>query len=246
MFEVTTITELSNIQREYFISDINIRSSDGVIVLYVPNERVSEVVRTGFVSKRQLENLATKLTEKYSVNVEFIYTEANKLEQFGQGVETLLKAKYGNLIEEIDITFLTASKVNAWIKNKNLDESQKKIIESYLISIFFDSDVTDVDVQWVGEIDRLPSFMEVLIMTKKLQPVLLSTYVSNFSADYQSINDKWLNRQLDKLIKKGLVIRDNTTKEYSLTGKGLGVIPNVLSRTNSDISRALDLGRRKW
>lgn len=246
MFEITTITELSNIQREYFVSDINIRSSDGVIVLYVPNERVSEVVRTGFVSKRQLENLAIKLTEKYSVDVEFIYIEANKLEQLGQGVEILLKAKYGDLIEEIDFTFLTAFKVNAWIKTKNLDESQKKIIESYLVSIFFDSDVTDVDVQWVGEIDRLPSFIEILIMTKRLQPGLLNTYVSNLSDDYQNINEKWLNRQLDKLIKKDLIVRDSTTKEYSLTGKGLSVIPNILSRTNSDIARALALGRRKW
>ncbi len=216
------------------------------VVLYVPNERVSEVVKTGFVSKKQLENIASKLSEKYSLRIELIYVETNKLEQLGQGIELLLKSKYSDFIEEVHFTFFTAFKVNVWIKQKDLNRNQQDTIEKYLYSVFFDSGVTDVDVQWVGEIDRLPSFMEVLIMTKKLQPVLLSTYVSNFSADYQSINDKWLNRQLDKLIKKDLVIRDNTTKEYSLTGKGLGVIPNVLSRTNSDISRALDLGRRKW
>ncbi|MGP5327679.1 hypothetical protein [Vreelandella titanicae] len=246
MFDISKITDLSNIMKKYFISDINFRDSDNVIVLYIPNDRISEKANPGYVSKTQLENLANKLSNNYSVSTEIIYVNTKKLDEIGQGVEILLKAKFEDIIEEANFTFLTANKVNAWLKSKTVDEVKEKEIKIYLKSIFFDSGIQHVDIQWIGELEKLPSFIELLVMTKRLQPVLLDTYILKFSVDYQNINEKWLNRQLDKLIKKGLIVRDSITKKYSLTGKGLGVIPNVFSRNNSDIIRALDLGRREW
>ncbi|WP_214657216.1 hypothetical protein, partial [Vibrio anguillarum] len=64
--------------------------------------------------------------------------------------------------------------------------------------------------------------------------------------DYEHVEGRWLNRQLDKLIKKEVVVREQETATYSLTFKGLNVLPSISSRINSDIVRALDLGRRKW
>jgi hypothetical protein len=61
LYDVTGIAELEELQKDYFISDVSIRTSDGTIVLYIPVERVSENAKSGFVSRRQLDNLCCKL-----------------------------------------------------------------------------------------------------------------------------------------------------------------------------------------
>jgi predicted transcriptional regulator len=84
--------------------------------------------------------------------------------------------------------------------------------------------------------------MEILIALKETQPISLE----NLNSKLRLTDPKWLNRQLDKLIKKSLLVRDNSSKQYALTGKGLGIIPNITNNSNSDIKRALSLGYRKW
>lgn len=62
MFHESLKEDFPNIQSEYFVSDIILRSSDDAIVLYVPNDRLSETIKPGFVSKKQLENLTKKIS----------------------------------------------------------------------------------------------------------------------------------------------------------------------------------------
>lgn len=247
MFDTFLIeTEFPNLKKEYFLSDIHVRAVDNIIVFYVKNEHVSEVVKTGYVSKKQLESLAKIISEKYKTGVEIIYIQSDKLEKLEQGIKLLLSAKFANIIEDANFTFIRSENVNAWLKVKDLDDAQKENIKSYLLSIFKDSGIKNLEIQWVEESDKLPSIMEILILTKKLQPILLDKYISEFRATYQSIHIKWLNSQLDKLIKMNLVIRDKEKAEYALTIKGLSVIPNIQGRANYDIARALALGRKKW
>lgn len=62
LFHESLKEDFPNIQSEYFVSDIILRSSDDAIVLYVPNDRLSETIKPGFVSKKQLENLTKKIS----------------------------------------------------------------------------------------------------------------------------------------------------------------------------------------
>lgn len=246
MLDTKPITQYLGTLHDYFVSDVSVRSSDGVIVLYVPNEKVSEKLERGFVSKIQLENLAKKLSVKFGVGTEIIYVHSEKLDKIAQGVELLLRTQFDDLIEEVIFTFLSAKKVNTWLKVNWVDKDQAESIKTFLNSIFADSGVDYVEIQWVDEHDRLPTLMELLVLTKTIQPAGLDKYLLRRSDEYKSVDRSWLNKQLDKLIKKGLVVRDRSSQEYSLTGKGLGAIPGSFSRTSSDITRALDLGRRKW
>lgn len=99
-------------------------------------------------------------------------------------------------------------------------------------------------LQW-DEIE-LPSVIEILSKTKKLQPVKREHLYANLRENYSSLQEVWLNKQLDRLIKKRFLVREQETQTYALTAHGLNVLPQIAGRNNSDIVRALDLGRRKW
>lgn len=175
-----------------------------------------------------------------------MYFSTEKLEKVGEAAESILKIEFQEYIEDINFNFLSSDKVNAWIKIKKIDAKSKNTIKNYLQAIFSYSNVNSVNIQWIGENDELPSLMQILIATKKLQPVIIEKYVSEFKEDYPHIHIKWLNRQLDKLIKKNLIVRNSISKGYAVTGKGLDAIPTAANSMSSDIARALSLGKRKW
>lgn len=241
-----SMVELAEIKEKYFVSDIHVRSSDGAIVIYVPTENVSEIAKKGSVSVRQLEHLVDKLSEKYSTKSEIIYTSSDNIERLGEAFKTLIEARFGDNIEEVDFTFFTRNRVNVWLKTNFVDKQKKDEVEKYLNVMLSESEVSSYEVQWVDSIDDFPASIEIIIAIKKLQPVTLDELMAEFYDEYHKINSNWLNRQLDKLIKIRLLVRDSGTKQYSLTGKGLGIIPDNLTKTNSDIVRALALGRKAW
>ncbi|WP_445428014.1 hypothetical protein [Alishewanella sp. HL-SH05] len=246
MLDIADIAELPELQKDYFISDVNIRTSDGAIVLYMSIEHVSENTKPGFVSRRQLDNLSSRLAEKYLVPTAVIMAPSPKLEKIGQAAELLLKAKFDEIVEEANFSFLSSEKVNAWIKLTRITADSTAELESYLQSILNESGVQFLSCQWVGENSTLPTPINILIVLKRLQPLNIEGFIGYFITNYRDINAKWLNRQLDKMLKKQLIIRDKVTGNYALTGSGLGLIPSVRSKYNSDVARALELGKRKW
>lgn len=246
MLNIADIVELPELQKDYFISDVSVRASDGTIVLYISVEYVSENVKSGFVSKRQLDNISCRLAEKYSAPIALIMTPSPKFEKIGQAVELLLKAKFSGIVEEANFSFLSSEKVNAWIKLIRMDADYTSDIESYLHAILSESSIQFLSCQWVGENSMLPTSMNILIAIKRLQPLNIESFIAYLITDFRDVDSKWLNRQLDKMLKKQLIVRDKVTGNYALTGLGLGLIPSVRSKYNSDIARALDLGKRKW
>ena len=246
MFDLSFLKSHPEIQREYFISDMNFREADNTLVLYVPIESVVEKVQSGFVSVKQLEAFQKKLTEKYSVQTQVIFTASDKFDDIAQATELLLKANFKDLLEEINFTFLSAEKVNVWIKITSIETEQQKTVESFINSTLSGSGFSVFDFHWVKDESKLPSAIDILLAIKLYQPLKLDKFIDYFSRKYSDVNSKWLNRQLDKLIKRKLVVRDKVSEAYSLTGVGLGVIPQRIGRGSFDIARALDLGRRKW
>lgn len=233
---------LEDSQYKDCISEIAERSSDDSFILHIPIDRVSENAKEGYISRIQLEKLLKNLNEKFSHKFDFLHVESEKLNNLVKGIDLILKAEFGDFIEDINFTFLSAEKINLEIYIQNLDADTQSNLDKYIISVFETSKIQVANIEWIGEIEEYPSVMEILIALKETQPISLE----NLNSKLRLTDPKWLNRQLDKLIKKSLLVRDNSSKQYALTGKGLGIIPNITNNSNSDIKRALSLGYRKW
>lgn len=233
---------LEDSQYKDCISEIAERSSDDSFILHIPIDRVSESAKEGYISRIQLEKLLKNLNEKFSHKFDFIHVESEKLNNLVKGIDLILKAEFGDFIEDINFTFLSAEKINLEIYIQNLDADTQSNLDKFIISVFETSNIQVANIEWIGEIEEYPSVMEILIALKETQPISLE----NLNSKLRLTDPKWLNRQLDKLIKKSLLVRDNSSKQYALTGKGLGIIPNITNNSNSDIKRALSLGYRKW
>ena len=233
---------LEDSQYKDCISEIAERSSDDSFILHIPIDRVSESAKEGYISRIQLEKLLKNLNEKFSHKFDFLHVESEKLNNLVKWIDLILKAEFGDFIEDINFTFLSAEKINLEIYIQNLDADTQSNLDKFIISVFETSNIQVANIEWIGEIEEYPSVMEILIALKETQPISLE----NLNSKLRLTDPKWLNRQLDKLIKKSLLVRDNSSKQYALTGKGLGIIPNITNNSNSDIKRALSLGYRKW
>lgn len=239
------VKELLSVKNDFYISDIIESSFDNSIYIYIPVDRVSKKVRKGYVSEKQINYLINKIAKKFDRKLEFYLQQSEKFEKLSEGIELILKAQFNN-IEDISITFFSAEKANVWLKFKDLNNEEQSSIEEYVKSLFLRSGISEVGIQWEGEILQYPTMIQILILTKKLQPASIEDFISDFKQNFQSIDSKWLNNELDKLIKRGFVVRDHSAKKYSISGNGLSVIPSPRNNSNSDIKRALSLGKRKW
>ncbi|MFR9680747.1 hypothetical protein [Acinetobacter sp. SEK570] len=242
----SVIEELLSFKEDYFFTEIIQSSFDDSIYIYIPTDRISESAKEGFVSKKQLDNFLKKSHRKFSKKIEIIYQQSEKLELLADGIKLMLRSQFNDFLEDINITFLSAEKVNIWFKFKKIDSGERIAIETYTKALFAESNIFASDIQWEGELLEFPSMMEILITTKKIQPISITKFSEILKSEFPCVEEKWLNRQLDKLIKKDLVVRDPISEKYTLTWKGLNLIPNVFNNSNSDIKRALSLGRIKW
>jgi hypothetical protein len=231
---------------KYFVSDLQIRSSDNSIVLYVPKDKVSEMSKKGHVSPRQLRHLMEKLEKKYDTKVHLVYLKSRKIETLESGVFELLNHRFGGVIEQLYLKCNYASEISAWIFVDEFSDSLRNEIEVVFKKLITESSFTLGSVQWNDAKIDFPTVFNILVATKNLQPATLEEIIEHFKEDFTEIPEKWLNRQYDKLLKKGLVLREHNFKSYSLTSNGLGVVPNPPNRYSSDITRALALGKRKW
>ncbi|HHQ4504723.1 TPA: hypothetical protein ACSPZQ_004009 [Aeromonas veronii] len=248
MSKKLTNLELDKIKNESFISDIVFRSSDDCLVLYVSKDRVSEKSKTGFVSVQQLSNFQSNIIQKYDINCEVILIDSDNLDALGKGFEFLLKTTFPDFIQEVKINFLNSQNASIQIKISDSYDLNKEHVEVFLEKILTTASVETISIQWIEEKEILPNLIELLLKIKKLQPVTIKYLAISLSEDYQFLQEKrnWLNKQLDKLIKKHLIVREQVQATYCLTAQGLNVLPKFLNRYSSDIIRALDLGKRKW
>ena len=59
-----------------FVTHTRIRSSDDALLLYVPRNKVRNVVAKGFTSRRQLKRLQNRLSKEFSTEIEIIFTSS--------------------------------------------------------------------------------------------------------------------------------------------------------------------------
>ena len=241
MLNTHLLEELNNIKDQYYIYKMETREYDNSVILHISIDRLSKRDKGNHVSKLQIENLVKNLSSKYENRIEVLYTESERLNNVLKGIELLLMANFSE-INKVNFTLLSAEEVSTEIYLDNLNEDKKDSIKKFIEPLFHNSQIEVVNIEWIGDIEEYPSSIEILIALKEVQPVSLE----NLNSKLNLRDIRWLNRQLDKFIKKDLLVRDKASEQYSLTGKGLGIIPSIPNYSNSDIKRALSLGYRKW
>ena len=245
MLKQPEISNFDEIRAEYCIADFIVRESDGILVLYVPKDKVSDKVQKGFVSLKQLDNLQSKLKREFDVSTEIVLLDADSLTKVGEGFVALLKSTFQDIITDAHISFLNAHRVSGTIVlSEFVDNSKKEAVEAFLTAVLTSANFELQALQW-DEVE-LPTLIEILTTTKKFQPVKLDNLYDFLRIDYPILRIDWLNKQLDKLIKKKFLVRERDTETYAMTALGLNVLTKLTNRNSSDIVRALDLGRRKW
>ncbi|KNC24797.1 hypothetical protein FF38_06212, partial [Lucilia cuprina] len=194
---------------------------------------------------KEIDNLQAKLKQEYNINSDLVLLDSEDLIKMSKGFEVLLKTTFPESIDKAEVYFLNAQKVSVTLKiSDTIESTQKRTIETFLKTVLNSANIEIQVVHW-DQIE-LPSLIEILVTIKKLQPVKLEQTYVNLLEEYSSLHKSWLNKQLDKLIKKRFLVREQSTETYALTAQGLSVLPKIANRNSSDIVRALDLGRKKW
>jgi hypothetical protein len=246
LLKVDQITEYPEKLSKYFVSDLQIRPTDGSILLYIPKDKVSDSGQLGFVTRRQLKGISKELENKYDTPVNVILLKSRKIEALELGLIQMLNQRFDNAIEQFYLSYSAKSEINAWILVPSLSVPLKEEIYNLLKLLLKESSLKVGTIQWINSDNDLPSHPAILKMVKSIQPAMIECINENLKSNYPDTSEKWLNKQLDKLIKKKFLVRDKSSENYSLTSHGLSVVPNTLNRNSSDVIRALALGKRKW
>lgn len=85
----------------------------------------------------------------------------------------------------------------------------------------------------------------LLRLVKDLQPVSYEKITGDLEKRSIAHDVKELRNQLDELRKEGFILR-SSDHNYRVTEKGLGYVPHGNYRASSDITRLLELGKKKW
>ncbi|HCM0829472.1 hypothetical protein HJ170_16905 [Vibrio parahaemolyticus] len=245
MFSVDKLSELAELKKRFYVSDVRIRYSDNALLLYVPRDKVGSKVTANFTSERQLSNVKKQLSDKYSVDVEVIYKISESNETLESSCFDILNKKFKDVISAFYMSFLNVSTVDLWIAAEELDDKLKEEISNSVNIILSEAELQIRNIQWINPLYELPSAPFVLKELKIRQPISLEELSSALSSEFPVINEKWLNRLLDKLRKKKFVSREKVGL-YQLTELGLLSLPSAGSSNSLDVQRALALGRRKW
>ena len=143
------------------------------------------------------------------------------------------------------MSFIDESTVDAWVECSDLTDELKKNVDAYFNDLLAGATLKLGEMNWLESQLDFPSIPVLLRLIKTLQPVKIECVSESLKKTYPVIEDKWLKNKLDTLRRKKLVIWQKPGF-YALTSSGLNLVPTGTRRSSSDISRALDLGRRKW
>jgi len=228
-----------------FIVDVRHRPSDDVILLYVLQKKILQKARKGYTSNRQLEFIKKKISEEYGANAEVVVTQSEDHFDLEAGVFQIINLKFDDRVIALYMSFNSEKCVSLWLDVVGLNQELLEDIEKHLRSILAEANVLVNAISWTSTESDMPTFPAILREIKICQPIDLDGLLEILHKNYISISDKWLNRKLDQLRKKGFLRREKNGF-YVLTALALASIPAGTRHTSSDIERALALGKRKW
>lgn len=245
MVDIEKVKHILSDKKYNFIDDVRYRPSDDVILLYVPQEKILDKSKKGYTSNRQLEFIKKKIVETYGITAEVIVTQSEDHIDLEAGVFQILNRKFDDKVLALYLSFSGVDVVNVWIDIEGLNQELLEDIERHLRDILAEANILVNAISWISTESEVPTLATILREIKINQPIELNGLLELLHEDYSSVSDKWLNRKLDQLRKKGFLRREKNGC-YVLTALAIATVPAGTRYTSSDIERALALGKRKW
>lgn len=227
-----------------YVADVRIRASDGSILIYVPRELIADKVGRGMTSLRQLNNLVKHLNERYSSKVVVVLTESDSHRELETSLKLMLNQRFRDRIESLFLSSRGDEIVDCWIELDALPGQLENEVAQYLAELLGTLDLAIGEIFWLSSPSTMPSVLALLRQVKAHQPISAQELAAKFEAE-SGVSEQKIAHAMDSLRRKGLVLWQRPGL-YSLTVEGLAAVPRGLSRSSSDIARALALGRRKW
>jgi len=233
-----------------FLTDLRLRASDEMVLVYVPSSQVGKNVGKGKTSKRQMARLKKDLKKQHGLDIEFLIHKSKGEEQVVTGLCALLGKRLGRYMGECFASFPEEDIAEIWVDAKQpVLSSEALSVEGIETAIrdylqLFNIRLRGLHVS--GPEKELPSNVVLLRVIKILAPAELDEIRSKLEGDGFDVGlPKWLEGKLDILRKEGFLLRQKDGS-YVLTDVGLRLTPHGAFRSSSDIERALFLGRKKW
>jgi hypothetical protein len=230
-----------------FISEIRPSYSGKFhFTIFVSADRVSRRAGKGLTSEAQLSLVARAIKEELDLEIQWVITPSDQADALEAALRKLIEQRYPHAVASIYISSPKIAPVSVWVEmRREVERLPTQNALETIVKEFFDLfDVKEVAV--ICESDHVPTDPMILRRIKKSAPVKISELAGDFQAQGFVIpNERWLNSRLDRLRKKGLLIR-SAEGTYVLSEAGTRTVPHNRNRSSSDIERALALGRRKW
>ena len=247
--EAEKLKEFFKAKRFRFAEEIYVQPGSTVVLVSVPVSALS--AKAGFhkISKRKLTSLRQQAANDLGLNIEFVPVKGAIQAQIEAGLNALLQVQFPKQIQEAFLSLRGDGNYDLWFEpvdstadvDRTIQEIKPALIE-YLRQ--FDSKLCQI--KSTNTEASLPSISAVLRHVKILAPATAAQIYERIKAGGGNMPSlSWLDRKLDTLRKRNLLLRFEDGK-YSLTELGLLTVPHSKNRGSSDIERALALGRRRW
>lgn len=237
------LTYLAEGKRSY-VADVHMRASDGTILLYVPSELIADKVGPGKTSLRQLNNLAAIISDKFSSKVVVVQMESESHRELELSLRRLLNERFEGRIQSLYVSSTGDGVADCWVELDALPGELESELAQYLQELLNMLELDIGELFWLSAPSTMPSVLALLRYVKEHQPISARDLVGKFEPESR-VTEQKIAHVMDSLRRKGLVLWQRPGL-YSLTVEGLAAVPRGLSRSSSDIARALALGRRKW
>lgn len=247
--DIKKVEEFLKAKRFYFASDIHIQPNSDVVLVSLPESMVGKKVSAKTTSRKKLTNLKAQFAEELGLSVEFILIRGAVHSQIEAGINALLSSQFPGLIQEAFLSFREDGLYDVWLEPVKIEcdsHETLKHIKPALVKYLsvFKSRLGLVRLTTFES--ALPSSAVILRSIKKHAPTTAAQLFEALQSEEFSVpSQSWLDRKLDGLRKKQLLLR-HEDGQFALTELGLNAVPHSNSRSSSDVERALALGRRKW
>ena len=245
MFNTEEILFYIDDRLKKFIKEVRFRSNDEMILIYVSRGVIAEKVRPGFTSIKQMNNLAERISQQFSVEVEVIFTIKGDHQAIEDAVFQMLRHKFPDIVNAFYMSLADEITVNVWMEVSDLTEETQNEIEEYCLNVLQKAELDLGVIDWVDSSKDLPTLPSLLRYLKINQPIKLEPFEQVLREEFSAVSKRWLNKKLDNFRRKNWIIREQTGN-YCLSAKGLSIVPAGAKYTSSDIDRVLALGRKKW
>ena len=236
-----------NEKKVRYVSEVRRRPNSDVILLSVSETLLGKTATKSTTSRRQLLALGKSIQSKLGVQVKFLITQGLVQEEIEAGLNALITIKFPGISKSCYFSALGKGIVDVWLdgaapQSKAIINGVEAACKEYLKPFGF----TPKTVHWLHTDAYLPSQTAILKELKIASPASPAELIQQLqSQDFQMPSVAWLASRLDSLRRQRQITRRKDGR-YILNDIALALVPHGKGAHSSDISRALELARKKW